>query len=253
MPSSASMNQAASQPGVPVFLADVKGDLAGIAMPGSPTFEHADKLEGRAAELGITLAFEGEGVNERAVVLKVEGEKAPALRPGDVIVKVDPRYFRPTEVETLLGDPSNAKAKLGWVPQIALQEMVTEMVVSDLNDARRHALLQRVRHAQEIAAMARHRGRGMASINYPIGMNLGGDPSQALVHSNPDGKFTVALSAIDLGHHFGLRVVAEGVESASTVAELRRLGCDLAQGHAISPALSSTAFLDWWSKHASGS
>jgi len=95
-----------------------------------------------ARELGITLAFEGRGVDERAVVRKVEGDKAPALKPGDVIVKVAPRYFRPTEVETLLGDPSNAKTKLGWVPQIALQEMVTEMVDSDLIDAQRHALLQ---------------------------------------------------------------------------------------------------------------
>lgn len=95
-----------------------------------------------AQELGITLRFEGEGVHEQAIVQTVEGDKAPALQPGDVIVKVDPRYFRPTEVETLLGDPANAKAKLGWVPQIALQEMVTEMVASDLIDARRHALLK---------------------------------------------------------------------------------------------------------------
>jgi EAL domain-containing protein (putative c-di-GMP-specific phosphodiesterase class I)/GGDEF domain-containing protein len=67
------------------------------------------------------------------------------------------------------------------------------------------------------------------------------------------GDMALVRSAIDLGHHFGLRVAAEGVENAATVAELRRLGCDLAQGHAISPALSSTAFQDWWSKHASGS
>ncbi|PZO13360.1 MAG: GDP-mannose 4,6-dehydratase [Burkholderiales bacterium] len=95
-----------------------------------------------AKELGVTLRFEGEGVNEQAVVQSVVGDKAPALKPGQVIVKVDPRYFRPTEVETLLGDPSKAKATLGWVPQIALQEMVTEMVISDLADAQRHALLK---------------------------------------------------------------------------------------------------------------
>ena len=95
-----------------------------------------------AKELGVTLRFEGEGVNEQAVVQSVEGDKAPALKPGQVIVKVDPRYFRPTEVETLLGDPTKAKATLGWVPQIALQEMVTEMVISDLADAQRHALLK---------------------------------------------------------------------------------------------------------------
>src|SRR5690606_7471366 len=71
-----------------------------------------------ARQLGITLRFEGEGVDERAIVAAVEGDKAPALKPGQVVVKVDPRYFRPTEVETLLGDPSKAKNSLGWVPQI---------------------------------------------------------------------------------------------------------------------------------------
>jgi GDPmannose 4,6-dehydratase len=94
-----------------------------------------------AKELGITLAFEGTGIDEKAVVQKVEGDKAPALKPGDVVVQVDPRYFRPTEVETLLGDPSKAKAELGWVPQITLQEMVTEMVAFDLNNARQLRLL----------------------------------------------------------------------------------------------------------------
>ncbi|NWF44271.1 GDP-mannose 4,6-dehydratase [Hydrogenophaga sp. D2P1] len=95
-----------------------------------------------AKELGITLAFEGTGIDEKAVVRTVDGDKAPAVKPGDVLVQIDPRYFRPAEVETLLGDPSKAKTKLGWVPQIALQEMVTEMVVSDLGEAKRHALLK---------------------------------------------------------------------------------------------------------------
>lgn len=96
-----------------------------------------------AKELGVTLQFQGEGVNEQAVVVAVEGEKAPALKVGDVVVKVDPRYFRPTEVETLLGDPTKAKEKLGWVPQITVQEMCAEMVSSDLNDAQRQALLKK--------------------------------------------------------------------------------------------------------------
>ena len=95
-----------------------------------------------AKELGITLAFEGQGVDEKAVVQSVKGDKAPALKPGDVIVQVDPRYFRPTEVETLLGDPSKAKAELGWVPQITLQEMVEEMAAEDLKSTQRHALLK---------------------------------------------------------------------------------------------------------------
>ena len=107
-----------------------------------------------ARELGVTLRFEGEGVNEQAVVQSVEGDKAPALQPGQVVVKVDPRYFRPTEVETLLGDPAKAKATLGWVPQIALQDMVAEMVSSDLADAQRHALLKH--HGYAIAVSGEH-------------------------------------------------------------------------------------------------
>lgn len=95
-----------------------------------------------ARQLGITLRFEGEGVDEVALVEAISGDKAPALAVGDVIVKVDPRYFRPAEVETLLGDPAKAKAKLGWVPEITLDQMIAEMVASDLDQARRHALLK---------------------------------------------------------------------------------------------------------------
>ena len=95
-----------------------------------------------AAELGLGLRFEGAGADERAVVERVDGDKAPGLRPGDVVVAVDPRYFRPAEVETLLGDPAKAKAKLGWVPEISVREMVAEMVAADLREARRHALLK---------------------------------------------------------------------------------------------------------------
>lgn len=95
-----------------------------------------------AAELGIQLRFEGSGVDERAIVDSVEGDMAPALRPGDVVVSVDTRYFRPAEVETLLGDPTRAKEKLGWTPEISVQEMCAEMVREDLKVARRHALLK---------------------------------------------------------------------------------------------------------------
>jgi GDPmannose 4,6-dehydratase len=95
-----------------------------------------------AKELGITLRFEGQGIDEVAVVESIEGDKAPALKVGQVIVKIDPRYFRPTEVETLLGDPSKAKEKLGWIPEITVQQMCHEMVESDSQEARRHALLK---------------------------------------------------------------------------------------------------------------
>ncbi|WP_312485925.1 GDP-mannose 4,6-dehydratase [Stutzerimonas nitrititolerans] len=103
-------------------------------------------IEWSAKELGVTLRFEGRGVDEIAVVQSVEGGKAPALNVGDVIVRVDPRYFRPAEVETLLGDPTKAKEKLGWVPEITVQEMCAEMVREDLTAARRHALLKQHGH-----------------------------------------------------------------------------------------------------------
>jgi GDPmannose 4,6-dehydratase len=99
-------------------------------------------IEWSAAELGVTLKFEGEGVDESATVSSIIGDKAPALKVGDVIVRIDPRYFRPTEVETLLGDPTKAKEKLGWVPEITVQEMCAEMVASDLAQAKKHAILK---------------------------------------------------------------------------------------------------------------
>ncbi|TXR53345.1 GDP-mannose 4,6-dehydratase [Reinekea thalattae] len=95
-----------------------------------------------AQEAGITLAFSGEGVDEIATVTAVNSETAPGVSVGDVIVKVDPRYFRPAEVETLLGDPAKAKEKLGWVPEITVEEMCGEMVASDLQVAKQHALLK---------------------------------------------------------------------------------------------------------------
>lgn len=95
-----------------------------------------------AEDLGITLRFEGEGVKEIGVVETVEGELSPMVKPGDVIVRIDPRYFRPAEVETLLGDPKKAREKLGWVPEITAREMCREMVEADHKSARRHALLK---------------------------------------------------------------------------------------------------------------
>ena len=102
-----------------------------------------------AEHLGIKLRFEGEGVDEIGIIEAIEGEKAPALKVGDVIVKIDPRYFRPAEVETLLGDPSKAKQKLDWTPEITAQEMCEEMVAHDLEAARRHALLKK--HGFDVA------------------------------------------------------------------------------------------------------
>ncbi|MDB4618584.1 GDP-mannose 4,6-dehydratase, partial [Akkermansiaceae bacterium] len=95
-----------------------------------------------AKEAGIGLSFTGEGIDEIATVISVDQERAPSVNIGDVIVKVDPRYFRPAEVETLLGDPTKAKEELGWVPEITVEEMCSEMVAHDLEKARRHALLK---------------------------------------------------------------------------------------------------------------
>lgn len=105
-----------------------------------------------AQEAGITLAFSGEGADEIATVAEVtDPDKAPAVKRGDVIVKIDPRYFRPAEVETLLGDPTKAKEKLGWVPEITVGEMCAEMVAADIDTARRHALLKKHGHKVAVA------------------------------------------------------------------------------------------------------
>lgn len=95
-----------------------------------------------AEKLGLYLRFEGEGVNEIGVVEKITGQNAPALSVGDVVVRIDPRYFRPTEVETLLGDPALAKKELGWMPEVSVEEMCEEMVVEDLDTAKKHAFLK---------------------------------------------------------------------------------------------------------------
>jgi GDPmannose 4,6-dehydratase len=95
-----------------------------------------------AEDLGISLRFDGEGTEETAVVTRVDGDLAPLVREGQVVMRIDPRYFRPAEVETLLGDPSKAKQQLGWEPQITAREMCREMVAMDHTSARRHALLK---------------------------------------------------------------------------------------------------------------
>jgi len=101
-----------------------------------------DFIQKAAKQLGISLSFEGEGDQEIGVVSGVHADRAPALKLGDVIVRVDPKYYRPTEVETLLGDPSKAKQKLGWSPEISLDNMIEEMVSHDLDRARQTALLK---------------------------------------------------------------------------------------------------------------
>lgn len=95
-----------------------------------------------AKEAGITLEFSGQGIDEIGIIKGVDSSIAPGVNVGDVIVKVDPRYFRPAEVETLLGDPSKAKSCLGWEPEITVEEMCAEMVAADLNEAKGHALLK---------------------------------------------------------------------------------------------------------------
>lgn len=105
-----------------------------------------------AHHAGMEVAFEGEGVDEIARVVAILDEsKATAVSVGDVIVKVNPRYFRPAEVETLLGDPGKAKAKLGWEPEITVEEMCEEMVESDLSLARKNAFLRMHGHSISVA------------------------------------------------------------------------------------------------------
>ena len=100
-----------------------------------------DFIEWSAKELGIEIQFTGQGVEEKGIIKSIVGDKAPSLKVGETIVQVDPRYFRPCEVETLLGDPSHAKNKLGWVPEISAQEMCAEMVQEDLKIAMRTRLM----------------------------------------------------------------------------------------------------------------
>jgi len=101
-----------------------------------------DFVNWAAAELGMTLKFSGSGVQEIATVVAVNSNRAPQVRCGDVVMRVDPRYFRPAEVDTLLGDPTKARKQLGWTPKITPQEMCAEMVAEDLTIARRHAILR---------------------------------------------------------------------------------------------------------------
>ena len=98
-------------------------------------------VERAAAELGVTVSFEGEGEREFGVVSAVTGNRAK-VKVGDVIVKVDPRYYRPTEVETLLGDPTKAKEKLGWTPRTTFAELVKEMIEADYTSARKDSMVK---------------------------------------------------------------------------------------------------------------
>lgn len=95
-----------------------------------------------AETIGLKLDFQGEGLDEIAVVSSIIGDKCPGLSVGDVIVRVDPKYFRPTEVESLLGDPSKAEKVLGWKPEITVKEMCEEMMLSDMDEAQKHNILK---------------------------------------------------------------------------------------------------------------
>jgi len=110
-----------------------------------------DFIQKSAKQLGITLKFEGHGVAEKAIIERLEeDDRTPAINVGDIIMQIDPHYYRPTEVDTLLGDSSKAKQKLGWVPEITLDQMITEMVAYDLEKAKQHALLKKYGYAVTI-------------------------------------------------------------------------------------------------------
>jgi GDPmannose 4,6-dehydratase len=98
-------------------------------------------IELAARELGIELDWQGDGVHERGIAVFADAERAPGVRPGQPIIAIDPQYFRPTEVDTLLGDPGKARDRLGWEPRTSFAAMVQEMVAHDLEVARRHKLL----------------------------------------------------------------------------------------------------------------
>jgi GDPmannose 4,6-dehydratase len=104
-----------------------------------------------AAALGLTLAFEGEGTDEIARVERVAGRSAPAVKPGDIVMRIDPRYFRPAEVDTLLGDAEKARVRLGWQPETDVRQMCAEMVAADLATARQIATLRDNGHRIPVA------------------------------------------------------------------------------------------------------
>jgi len=106
-----------------------------------------DFVTAAAAELGMQVEWRGAGDAETAVVARVDGERAPNVAPGATIVRIDRRYFRPAEVDTLLGDATKARETLGWKPEIGFAQLVTEMVAEDLKHAQRDALVKRHGHA----------------------------------------------------------------------------------------------------------
>ncbi|MCW5603382.1 MAG: GDP-mannose 4,6-dehydratase [Burkholderiales bacterium] len=105
-------------------------------------------VDAAAGELGLTISWEGEGVDEEGVVALVRGDPARFVSVGQTIIRVDPRYFRPAEVETLLGDPTKAKRELGWKPRTGFRDLVTEMVREDYRIAERDRLVKR--HGYEV-------------------------------------------------------------------------------------------------------
>jgi GDPmannose 4,6-dehydratase len=105
-------------------------------------FSVRDFILWTAEELGVVLHFEGSGIEELGIVDAVTSDLAPGIKPGDVIIRIDPRYFRPAEVDDLLGDPSKAREKLGWRAEITARETCAEMVAGDLKAARRDAFLR---------------------------------------------------------------------------------------------------------------
>jgi GDPmannose 4,6-dehydratase len=102
-----------------------------------------DFIQWAGEELGLTIEFTGKGMDEQGVVTAICGDQAPAMKVGDIIVRIDPRYYRPSEVDSLLGDPTKAEQRLGWTPEISVRQMCQEMVAADYKAARRYALLKR--------------------------------------------------------------------------------------------------------------
>jgi GDPmannose 4,6-dehydratase len=100
-------------------------------------------IETAASQLGVTLSWESDGIDEVGVVATVRGDFACSVDVGQTIVKVDPRYFRPTEVDTLLGDASKARDRLGWQPRIGFEELVGEMVREDYRSAQKDNMVKR--------------------------------------------------------------------------------------------------------------
>lgn len=170
-----------------------------------------------AAELSIELEFTGTGTDEIATVKSVDNAISPAVKVGDVVMRIDPRYFRPAEVETLLGDPTKAKTELGWTPEITAQEMCAEMVANDLNTARRHALLKEYGMDMPVSLEGHtvSKSKKILVVGFSVSAETPGYIEFAMERADFPAEFDIKKIAIGGAHAFQLKHLLEEILAAN--------------------------------------